>query len=93
MVQAVRPMARSLSVLQGKGRTAEAARVSALMEAAEFWPAENAGPGVRGEPGEMSRRGRVLDLEGMTPVGPVPPSLPTAEAQWVSGVAWVCGRD
>lgn len=39
--QAVRPASRNLSVSQGKGASAEAARVSAAMEALELWHAEN----------------------------------------------------
>lgn len=39
--QAIRPNARSLSVSQGKGVTHAAAKVSALMEAAELWHAEH----------------------------------------------------
>ncbi|MFF5447860.1 YcaO-like family protein [Streptomyces sp. NPDC012888] len=39
--QAVRPSARTVSVSQGKGLTADAARVSAAMEAVELWHAEN----------------------------------------------------
>ena len=38
--QAVRPMGRSLSVSQGKGRSKMAAKVSAVMEAIEVWHAE-----------------------------------------------------
>jgi len=38
--QAVRPASRNLSVSQGKGLTAAAARVSAAMEALELWHAE-----------------------------------------------------
>jgi ribosomal protein S12 methylthiotransferase accessory factor len=41
---AVRPLARTLSVAQGKGTTWELARVSAAMEAIEFWHAEHACP-------------------------------------------------
>lgn len=39
--QAVRPMGRSLSVSQGKGVDAMAAKVSAVMEAVEVWHAEH----------------------------------------------------
>ncbi|MGW0533325.1 YcaO-like family protein [Streptomyces sp. NPDC003032] len=39
--QAVRPASRTVSVSQGKGLTASAARVSAAMEAIELWHAEN----------------------------------------------------
>src|SRR5207249_2958495 len=38
--QAIRPLSRSVSVAQGKGLTADAARASALMEAVETWHAE-----------------------------------------------------
>jgi ribosomal protein S12 methylthiotransferase accessory factor len=38
--QAIRPSTRNLSVSQGKGLTADAAKVSALMESIEVWHAE-----------------------------------------------------
>src|SRR4051812_26482809 len=38
---AIRPMGRSLSTQQGKGITADAARISALMESLETWSAEH----------------------------------------------------
>jgi ribosomal protein S12 methylthiotransferase accessory factor len=41
VVIAIRPMARSISVSQGKGLTLEAARVSAIMESIEVWHAEH----------------------------------------------------
>ena len=41
---AVRPMSKSLSTAQGKGTTALAARVSALMESIECWHAEERAP-------------------------------------------------
>lgn len=41
---AVRPMSRSLSTAQGKGTTAAAAKVSALMESLETWHAEERAP-------------------------------------------------
>ncbi|MGW7825129.1 YcaO-like family protein [Streptomyces puniciscabiei] len=44
VAQAVRPLARTLSVAQGKGATLEAARISAVMEAIEVWHAERAVP-------------------------------------------------
>lgn len=40
VVSAIRPMGRSLSTQQGKGRTLLAAKVSALMESIETWHAE-----------------------------------------------------
>ncbi|WP_433178178.1 YcaO-like family protein [Actinoallomurus sp. CA-150999] len=44
VVMAVRPLAATLAVAQGKGATLDAARVSAAMEAMEFWHAERAVP-------------------------------------------------
>jgi ribosomal protein S12 methylthiotransferase accessory factor len=44
VVMAVRPLASTLAVAQGKGATLDAARVSAAMEAIEFWHAERAVP-------------------------------------------------
>lgn len=48
LFQAVRPLARSLSVSQGKGATPDAARVSALMEAIEVDHAERITPDHHG---------------------------------------------
>lgn len=59
--QAIRPMARSLSVSQGKGVTRVAARVSALMEAIELHHAEIALPSCHG----VARAGDCLaDYDG-----------------------------
>ncbi|GAB3977764.1 YcaO-like family protein [Actinoallomurus acanthiterrae] len=44
VVIAVRPLAATLAVAQGKGATLDAARVSAAMEAIEFWHGERAIP-------------------------------------------------
>ncbi|WP_345349819.1 YcaO-like family protein [Actinoallomurus liliacearum] len=44
VVMAIRPLAATLAVAQGKGATLDAARVSAAMEAVEFWHAERAIP-------------------------------------------------
>ncbi|HKS46406.1 MAG TPA: YcaO-like family protein [Amycolatopsis sp.] len=41
VAMAVRPLAKSLSVSQGKGRTKLLAKISAAMEAIELWHAEN----------------------------------------------------
>lgn len=54
---AIRPMGRSLSTQQGKGLTAAAARVSALMESLETWSAENIElPVVRGSYRALAQR-------------------------------------
>ena len=54
--QAVRPGSRNLSVSQGKGATAMAARVSAAMESLELWHAEDLGwlPAVTMTAAEMA---------------------------------------
>jgi ribosomal protein S12 methylthiotransferase accessory factor len=60
---AIRPMGTSLSTQQGKGVTAEAARVSALMEALETWSAENITlPRVRGSYRELAKKRHVVDV-------------------------------
>ncbi|MFD3997379.1 YcaO-like family protein [Streptomyces sp. NPDC058583] len=46
VTMAVRPLARTLSVAQGKGVTLDAARVSGAMEAIEAWHAERSLPPV-----------------------------------------------
>jgi YcaO-like protein with predicted kinase domain len=52
--QAVRPDSWSLSVSQGKGLTAELAKISAAMESIEFWHAEHMPPAERvGSPDEL----------------------------------------
>ncbi len=53
--QAIRPNSRSLSVSQGKGFTAMAAKVSAVMESVEMWHAERLPAG--------SRVARLADIE------------------------------
>jgi ribosomal protein S12 methylthiotransferase accessory factor len=58
VVMAVRPLAKSLSVSQGKGQTPLLARISAAMESIELWHAEN----LRVEPLHIGTPGRDLDL-------------------------------
>jgi ribosomal protein S12 methylthiotransferase accessory factor len=60
---AIRPLGKSLSTQQGKGLTAEAARVSALMESLETWTAEElALPRVRGSYRALARKRSVVDV-------------------------------
>jgi ribosomal protein S12 methylthiotransferase accessory factor len=85
---AIRPMSRSLSTQQGKGTTALAARVSALMESLETWSAEHlALPVVRG-----SARGlgaRAVDVRALArPRGRLDRD---ARWRWVEG--WDLGAD
>lgn len=69
--QAVRPASRNLSVSQGKGATAWAAKISAVMEAAELWHAESLDVGAI--PGERA----VLSPRELAPANPIPlDSLP-----------------
>ncbi len=64
--QAVRPASRNLAVSQGKGATAAAARVSAVMEAFELWHAEDLSPVAQAEVtvGEM-RGGNAIPLSAL----------------------------
>ncbi|MFF6852758.1 YcaO-like family protein [Streptomyces antimycoticus] len=56
VTMAVRPLARTLSVAQGKGATLDAARVSGALEAVEAWHAERAvPPPVERAPAEVLR--------------------------------------
>ena len=58
VVQAVRPLARSNVVTQGKGWTVAEAAIAALMEALETWAAERIPPERtwRAAPGETATR-------------------------------------
>ncbi|HVK84539.1 MAG TPA: YcaO-like family protein [Kofleriaceae bacterium] len=79
---AIRPMGRSLSTQQGKGITADAARVSALMESLETWTAEHlALPVVRGS--ARALRGRAVDVRKL----PRPRGRLDLDARW----RWVEG--
>jgi len=75
---AVRPMSKSLSTAQGKGTTALAARVSALMESLECWHAEERAPdrvasaralgaATIALANALPRRGRRLGLDARRP--------------------------
>jgi ribosomal protein S12 methylthiotransferase accessory factor len=63
---AIRPLARSLSVSQGKGTTRAAAKASALMESIECWHAENISLPLRyASERELRRSDKVLDVSGL----------------------------
>ena len=68
---AYRPNSRSIAVFQGKGTTLEAAKASALMEAAEAWHAEHiAASPVRGRYAELAAMGMpVVDPTPLAPLG------------------------
>jgi ribosomal protein S12 methylthiotransferase accessory factor len=81
---AIRPMGRSLSTQQGKGTTALAAKVSALMESLETWSAEHlALPVVRGS--WRALRDRAVDVRAL----PRPRGRLDRDARW----RWVEGWD
>jgi ribosomal protein S12 methylthiotransferase accessory factor len=86
---AYRPNSRSVAVFQGKGATLAAAKVSALMEAAEAWHAEQVvGSDVRGRFAELA-------AQGLPAVDPV--RLPRAADAVIDPseavFQWVQGRD
>ncbi len=77
--QAVRPLGLSLSASQGKGATAAAARVSAVMEALEIWHAETETlDGVHAAPGAL--KGRALDRDALAAFAIAPPDFDLAFA-------------
>ena len=81
---AIRPMGRSLSTQQGKGTTALAAKVSALMESLETWSAEHLVlPVVRGS--WRALRERAVDVRAL----PRPRGRLDRDARW----RWVEGWD
>ncbi|HEU4614443.1 MAG TPA: YcaO-like family protein, partial [Kofleriaceae bacterium] len=70
---AIRPMGASLSTQQGKGISAQAARISALMESLETFSAESiAAPVVRGSYRALGKRRNVVDVRRL------PRALPSA---------------
>jgi len=67
---AYRPNSRSIAVHQGKGRTPAAAKVSAVMEAAECWHAESADLPLRlGSVTEILRHGPTVAPERLALTG------------------------
>ena len=81
---AIRPMGKSLSTQQGKGITADAARISALMESLETWTAENlALPVVRASAKALGPR--AVDVRAL----PRPRGRLDRSARW----RWVEGWD
>ena len=79
---AIRPMGRSLSTQQGKGVTAQAARVSALMEALETFSAEQPRRAIRGSARALARTHRVVDIRALPRTGRVSRDATYA---WVEG--------
>jgi YcaO-like protein with predicted kinase domain len=82
---AIRPMGRSLSTQQGKGLTAEAARISALMESLETYTAEQARGTVRGSYRALAKKRRVVDVRKL----PRPRGRLDLDQTW----SWIEGWD
>lgn len=91
VAMATRPLAKTLSVSQGKGRTYPLARVSAALEAVELWHCEYAAPPVA----RAGTPGRELDLPyPVTAVATAPGALigPATPLDWVRATGLVTGR-
>ncbi|WP_299860295.1 YcaO-like family protein [uncultured Roseobacter sp.] len=87
VVNAYRPNSRSLSVSQGKGLNLSAAKASAVMEAIEGFHAEEIDlPLVEGSYDDMSKRGRVIDIERL-------PFLQGTAFHADRSILWAEGRD
>jgi ribosomal protein S12 methylthiotransferase accessory factor len=88
VAMAVRPASRNLSVLQGKGATLAAAKVSAIMEAVESYSAEQPSPAITRE-----RFGRWRDGGFLLPRQLLCRELDEAAAiPWVAGVELTSGE-
>jgi ribosomal protein S12 methylthiotransferase accessory factor len=82
---AMRPNSRSIAVAQGKGLDREAARVSALMESAESWHAENLDLPLRyASAASLGRAAAIVSLETL-PRDEVTPILFDRPMLWVEG--------
>lgn len=87
---AVRPLAWTLSVSQGKGQTLELARISAAMESIELWHAERAHPPLAHEgatAAELALPYRIADLAGLSS----PFVDEGVRLDWVEGVGLASG--
>jgi ribosomal protein S12 methylthiotransferase accessory factor len=84
---AYRPNSRSVAVFQGKGITLEAAKASALMEAAEAWHAENiAASHIRGRYADLAATGVPVVDPSRLPCSADAAIMPSeAEFSWVEG--------
>ncbi|MCC3768801.1 YcaO-like family protein [Streptomyces sp. UNOC14_S4] len=98
VAMAIRPMAATVSVSQGKGRTRTLSKVSAAMEGIELWHAERSRPALahRGVPaGSLPLPYRLRDLDTMpgSLVGAATPLDWIAARGLVGGGATVVPRD
>src|SRR5262245_39624112 len=91
VIMAVRPLAKTLSVAQGKGRTSMLATVSAVMESIELWHAGYAVP----RPRHRSTAASELDLPyRLRALAAVPGALLTEHTplDWVDAIGMTSGR-
>jgi len=85
VAMAVRPNGRALAVAQGKGLSVAAAKVSAIMEAAEAFHAETVtGPLLRGRADELP--GAVDPRQLPMAASADPAEVPRARCLWIAGV-------
>lgn len=83
--QCIRPNSKTLSVSQGKGLTAGAAKASALMESIESWHAETMAVNSRYEsPKLLSERARLASINRL-PQNTRRPLNPEIPIPWVEG--------
>lgn len=82
VMMAVRPLARSLTVSQGKGQTAVLARISAAMESIELWHAENVPNPVRHHATPAAELGLPYRIAGVV-TGPGSLVTETTPLDWV----------
>ncbi len=82
---ACRPLSLSISVSQGKGSEALAAKVSAIMESVESFHAENiALPVMAGSPRQLQRRYHLADTENIARAGSQTLTADTS-IHWIEG--------
>lgn len=89
---ACRPLSRSVAVSQGKGLTAEEAKVSAFMEAAETYHAETiAAPVKLASLHDLAGEYPVIDVAGL-PFSALGDFLPDHPISWIEGNKLVSGE-
>lgn len=86
VMMVVRPNARSLSVSQGKGLSADAARASGLMEALELFHAERIRAPLKRLSAREMRAGHRIPEPDLLPVEPGGPFRETASLLWIEGL-------
>lgn len=90
VAMATRPLAKMLSVSQGKGQSLLLAKVSAVMEAIEFWHAEYAYPSLAHRQVPAGELDLSYELDEVTTA----PSLLTSATplDWIDAVGMTSGR-